>query len=71
MDHSKNPASAQVDEFVRFGDVKPTSTLRECVYFLRTHRKWWMFLLLVVFSLFGGLLILSNTTAAPFIYTLF
>ena len=39
--------------------------------FLRMSRKWWMLPLLVVFLLLGGILVLANTSVAPFIYTLF
>ncbi len=40
--------------------------------FLRARRKFWLLPILVVFLLFGGLLILAQGSAvAPFIYTLF
>ncbi|HYN06262.1 MAG TPA: DUF5989 family protein [Vicinamibacterales bacterium] len=40
-------------------------------YYLRHSRKWWLVPLLLALSLLGGLMLLSNTAAAPFIYTLF
>lgn len=43
----------------------------EFVEFLKTSRKWWMLPLLLIFLLLGSLLILAQTAAAPFIYTLF
>jgi len=39
--------------------------------FLGTNKKWWLVPIFLVLGLFGILLILSSTAAAPFIYTLF
>jgi len=39
--------------------------------FLRTSGKWWMLPVLLIFLLLGVVLVLANTAAAPFIYTLF
>lgn len=44
---------------------------REIWYFLRQSKKWWLLPIIVVFALFGMLMLLSSTAAAPFIYTLF
>lgn len=38
---------------------------------LRHNKKWWMIPIIAVLLLFGVLLILGTTGAAPFIYTLF
>lgn len=40
-------------------------------YFLKESKKWWLLPILVVFCLFGVLMLLSGSAAAPFIYTLF
>lgn len=40
-------------------------------HFLRQSKKWWLLPILVVLFLFGVLVFLSGTAAAPFIYTLF
>ena len=40
-------------------------------YFLRYSKKWWMLPVLALLFLFGALMLLSGTAAAPFIYTLF
>ena len=45
--------------------------LTDLGYFLRRSKKWWMVPLLLALGLLGGLMLLSNTAAAPFIYTLF
>src|SRR5262249_11278536 len=39
--------------------------------FLRHNKKWWLLPLLAVLLLFGALLWLSGTAAAPFSFTLF
>jgi len=38
--------------------------------FLRHNKKWWLTPILLVLLLFGVLIVLSGTAAAPFIYTL-
>lgn len=48
------------------------SILSELWAFLRSRKKFWLMPIVVVMLLFGGLLILAQTSAiAPFIYTLF
>ena len=39
--------------------------------FLSQSKKWWLLPIVVVILLFGVLVFLSGTAAAPFIYTLF
>jgi len=49
-----------------------TSLLKELWAFMRVRKKFWMLPILVMFLLFGGLLILAKGSAvAPFIYTVF
>ncbi len=43
----------------------------EFVSFLRENKKWWLAPILVILLLFGVLILLAGTGAAPFIYTLF
>lgn len=45
--------------------------LREFISFLGDNKKWWLAPILIVLLLFGILIILAGTGAAPFIYTLF
>jgi hypothetical protein len=45
--------------------------LAEYWYFLRHHKAWWLLPLVLLLLLFGVFLVLSQTAAAPFIYTLF
>jgi drug/metabolite transporter superfamily protein YnfA len=48
-----------------------TGTVAEFRYFLKNSKKWWLLPIVVVLVVFGVLLFLSGTAAAPFIYTLF
>ena len=45
--------------------------LTELWAFLKQNKKWWLIPILVVLLLFGLLIVLSGTSLAPFIYTLF
>jgi len=48
------------------------SFLIEFWEFLKIRKKYWLFPVLLILVLFGGLIILSQGTAvAPFIYTIF
>jgi len=47
------------------------SLLAELWLFLRDNKKWWLLPILIVLLLFGLLVVLSGSGAAPFIYTLF
>ena len=39
--------------------------------FLNENKKWWLLPIILVLLLFGILILLAGTGAAPFIYTLF
>ena len=45
--------------------------IKEFISFLKSNKKWWLAPIIIIFLLFGLLIILSGTGAAPFIYTLF
>ena len=48
------------------------SFLKEFWEFLKVRKKYWLFPIILVLVLFGGLIILSQgTVVAPFIYALF
>ena len=48
------------------------SVLGELFQFLRQEKKYWLVPIVIVFALFGLLIVFSQTSAvAPFIYTLF
>lgn len=48
------------------------SLIVELWVFLRCRKKFWLLPIIIAMVLFGGLLLLAQTSAiAPFIYTLF
>ena len=48
------------------------SFLSELLAYLATRKKFWLIPLIVLFAVFGALLIVSQgSVVAPFIYTLF
>ena len=48
-----------------------TGLVREFWEFLKDSKKWWLTPIIVCLLLFGALVMLGGTAAAPFIYTLF
>jgi len=55
-------------EKVAKGQASPT-LLGEFWEFLCHNKKWWLLPILIVLLVFGILIFLSGTGAAPFIYT--
>ena len=48
------------------------SFIREFFEFLRVRKKYWLFPIIFILFLFGGLIVLTQGSAiAPFIYTIF
>jgi hypothetical protein len=48
------------------------SFIKEFWDFLKVRKKYWLFPIILILALFGGLIILSQGSAiAPFIYTIF
>ncbi len=48
------------------------SFIKELWLFMRVRKKFWLFPIVIVMVLLGGLIVLSQGSAvAPFIYTLF
>jgi len=46
--------------------------IKEFFLFLKTRKKYWLFPIILILTIFGGLLVLSQGSAiAPFIYTIF
>jgi Family of unknown function (DUF5989) len=65
---SAEPISA----FERAADDQPRGGFLREVWDLVWHnKKWWLLPVLLVLVLFGILILLSSSGAAPFIYTLF
>jgi hypothetical protein len=58
----------------KFADVKPAKekgVLGEFLGLLMENKKYWMLPIILLLLVFGVLVILSGSSAAPFIYTLF
>jgi hypothetical protein len=64
----KQPESNQ---FKSAADGPPPSLVAELWDFLRHNKKWWLLPILLVLLVFGVLIFLSGTGAAPFIYTFY
>jgi hypothetical protein len=50
-------------------DAASPSLLAEFCGFLCHNKKWWLLPILIVLLIFGVLIFLAGTGAAPFIYT--
>jgi hypothetical protein len=70
---ARAPESEQPpSEFERVAaNERAPSLAAELWLFLVHNKKWWLLPMLAVLLLLGGLVALSSTAAAPFIYTLF
>jgi Family of unknown function (DUF5989) len=58
-------------DFEKAGEEKPLTLIQEFVKFIVENKAWWMIPILLSFGLIGLLVVLSQTSVAPFIYTLF
>jgi hypothetical protein len=59
------------NEFEKAAKGADAGIVSEMVGFLRQNKKWWLLPIMVTMLLFGLLVALGATGAAPFIYTLF
>lgn len=71
MEKRPTPETPTPNRFAEASRQKQDSLFREIWGMLRDNRKYWMIPLIIVLLLFGLLIILGSTGAAPFIYTLF
>ena len=61
-----------MSDFKKAADTQQRSNIAsEFWLFLRQSKKWWLLPIVTVLVMFGVLVFLSGTAAAPFIYTLF
>jgi hypothetical protein len=70
MEKTMNEQQRQSFESLAQGENAP-GFFAEFWDFLRHNKKWWLTPIVVILLLFGVLVLLSGTAAAPFIYTLF
>lgn len=66
-----NDDTQRDDSFESAAQEEQIGIIAEFVDFLRYNKKWWLIPVVVVLLLVTGLVILSGTALAPFIYTLF
>ena len=73
MDDSERHGKGTDDagEFAREAGTAQPGIVREFADFLLNNKKWWLTPIILVLLLFGLLIVLSGSGAAPFIYTLF
>ncbi len=57
--------------FEASADEKEFTLVGEFVAMLKQNKKYWLIPMIVMLLIFGVLIILGSTGAAPFIYTLF
>ncbi len=70
MKQESSPAGSGAEPFAREAESEP-GLLREMLVFLRHEKKWFLTPIVIILLLAGLFLILSDTTVAPFIYTVF
>ena len=58
-------------EFEKSGGEKESGLMGEFLGMMKQNKKYWLIPLIAILALFGVLVILGSTAAAPFIYTLF
>lgn len=57
--------------FEQAGVKQEAGLVAELLAMMKQNKKYWLFPLLALLLIFGVLVILGSTGAAPFIYTLF
>jgi hypothetical protein len=63
--------NAKNEDVVAQASEGRTGIAQDVLGFLSETKKWWLAPIVICFLLFGLLIFLSSTAAAPFIYTLF
>ncbi|AGA31472.1 DUF5989 family protein [Singulisphaera acidiphila] len=65
---TEKPKTDSLDELAHSSQPSLPAELFD---FLKHNKKWWLLPILLVLAMFGILLALASTPAAPFIYTMF
>ena len=72
MTERTDDATERQDDFAQqLHEEEQPPFLIELWQFMRDNKKWWLGPIVLVLLLLGGLIALSGTVAAPFVYTLF
>jgi protein-S-isoprenylcysteine O-methyltransferase Ste14 len=61
----------KVDNERLLSEARDPSFLSDLWDFMKTSKKWWMLPMILMLLLLSGVLVLSHTAMAPFIYSLF
>ena len=69
--HREIKSDVDQQSFEQLAGQSSPGLLSEFWDFLRHNKKWWLTPIVVILLMLGGLMFLSGTAAAPFIYTLF
>jgi len=65
------PEPNEPNRLERLANEKQPSIAVEFLDFLAENKKWWLLPILILIGVFGILVILAQTSLAPFIYTMF
>jgi len=71
MTTSSRPKPGKPESLDDLAQAPQPGLVAEFFDFLKFNKKWWLVPILLVLGMFGILLALASTAAAPFIYTLF
>jgi hypothetical protein len=58
-------------QFVKAGAGKHASLLEELFAMMKQNKKYWLAPIIIILLLFGVVITLGSSAAAPFIYTFF
>ena len=70
MNKSEKKYESNEDQFAQIND-KELSLFREFFLFLKEHKKMWLLPFVFLLLVMGALIMLSGSSAASFMYTLF
>jgi len=68
---TQNHDSGGTNEFLQEAEAERMGLAAEFIDFLKHNKKWWLLPIILVMAAIAGLLLLTSTAAAPFIYPLF
>ena len=66
-----NERESGSSQFAREAESAQQGSLGELWQFIVQNKKWWLTPIVIILIVFGVLIALGGTAAAPFIYTLF
>jgi hypothetical protein len=70
-DMANAPKETREAEFAALAGQRKSGLVSELWGLMLANKKWWLGPIVLLLLLFGLLVVLAGTSAAPFIYTLF